>query len=107
MTPHEFFQKWQAAQLSERSACQQHFLDLCDLLAQPKPAAADPEGTWYTFERGVDKNLGEPEASAPGGYGWADVWLRHHFGWEYKGRHKDVAAVLMALSVDRAALQSA
>ena len=42
MTPHEFIQKWQAAQLSERSACQQHFLDLCDLLGQPKPAAASP-----------------------------------------------------------------
>jgi hypothetical protein len=41
VTPHEFIQKWQAAQLSERSAGQQHFLDLCDLLAQPKPAAAD------------------------------------------------------------------
>ena len=78
MTPHEFIQKWQAAQLSERSACQQHFLDLCDLLGQPKPAAADPEGAWYAFERGVRKT--------EGGHGWADVWMRGHFGWEYKGR---------------------
>jgi hypothetical protein len=36
-----------------RSTCQQHFLDLCDLLAQAKPAEADPEGAWYTFEKGV------------------------------------------------------
>jgi len=40
MTPQEFITKWQRANLSERSACQQHFLDLCELLAQPKPAAA-------------------------------------------------------------------
>jgi hypothetical protein len=74
LSPHEFIQKWQAAQLSERSACQQHFLDLCDLLNQPKPAAADPEGTFYTFERGVQKT--------EGGNGWADFWLRGHFGWD-------------------------
>ena len=78
MTPHEFIAKWQKANLSERSACQQHFLDLCDVLGQPKPAAADPEGAWYTFERGVEKTLG--------GRGWADVWMRGHFGWEYKGK---------------------
>ena len=52
MTPQEFIAKWQAVDLSERSACQQHFLDLCELLDQPKPAAADPDGAWYTFERG-------------------------------------------------------
>jgi hypothetical protein len=44
VTPQELIAKWQAANLSERSACQQHFLDLCELLGQPKPAAADPEG---------------------------------------------------------------
>lgn len=74
MTPHEFIAKWQKVELSERSACQQHFLDLCDLLGQPKPAEADPEGAWYTFERGVRKT--------EGGHGWADVWMRGHFGWK-------------------------
>jgi len=68
MTPQDFIAKWQRANLSERSAAQQHFLDLCDLLGQPKPAAADPDGAWYTFERGVQKT--------GGGDGWADVWMR-------------------------------
>lgn len=27
-----------------------------------------------------------------GGDGFADVWKRGFFGWEYKGRHKDLAA---------------
>jgi hypothetical protein len=44
MTPQDFIHKWKRANLSERSAYQQHFLDLCELLNQPKPAAEDPEG---------------------------------------------------------------
>jgi hypothetical protein len=31
MTPQEFIAKWKKAQLSERSAAQQHFLDLCEV----------------------------------------------------------------------------
>ncbi len=84
MTPQQFIAKWRNVTLSERSACQQHFLDLCELLGQPKPAEADPDGAWYTFERGVTKSTG--------GQGWADVWMRDHFGWEYKGKHKDLRA---------------
>jgi len=37
MTPQEFITKWKRANLSERSACQQHFLDLCDV-ARPAQA---------------------------------------------------------------------
>jgi type II restriction/modification system DNA methylase subunit YeeA len=89
MTPQEFIAKWKPVKLSERSAAQQHFLDLCDLLGQPKPAAADPEGAWYTFERGVKKS--------GGGKGWADVWMKDRFAWEYKGKHKDLAAAYQQL----------
>ena len=78
MTPQEFIQKWRRSKLSERAAAQQHFLDLCDLLGQPKPAEADPDGTAYTFERGVTKT--------GGGDGWADVWKRNFFRWEYSAR---------------------
>jgi hypothetical protein len=42
MTPHEFIAKWKPVDFSERSACQQHFLDLCELFNHDKPAAADP-----------------------------------------------------------------
>ena len=37
MTPHQFIENWKEADLSERSAYQQHFLNLCELLGQPKP----------------------------------------------------------------------
>ena len=82
MTPDEFIAKWRASELKERSAAQEHFIDLCRLLDEPTPAQADPTGERYCFERGARKDTG--------GDGWADVWKRHHFAWEYKGRHKDL-----------------
>jgi hypothetical protein len=58
MTPHQFIAKWKRDDISELSACQQHFLDLCVVVKQPKPADADPTGEWYTFEKGVSKDTG-------------------------------------------------
>lgn len=98
MTPQEFIVKWKRANLTERSAAQQHFLDLCELLGQPKPAAADPDGTHYTFERGAHKT--------DGGDGWADVWMQGHFGWEYKGKHKDLGAAYRQLLQYRESLDN-
>ncbi len=85
----EFVAHWRAVDLSERSAAQSHFLDLCELLGQPKPADADPSGVFYTFEKGVSKTTG--------GEGFADVWYRGHFAWEYKGKHKDLHAAYQQL----------
>lgn len=62
MTPDQFITKWKDATLKERSASQEHFLDLCRLLDEPTPAEADPTGSWYCFERGA--------AKAGGGDGW-------------------------------------
>ena len=76
MIPGEFIAKWQASKLKERSAAQEHFIDLCRLLGEPTPAEADPTGDHYCFERGAAKDSG--------GGGWADVWKRHCFAWEYK-----------------------
>ncbi len=98
MTPQEFIAKWQKVKLSERSACQQHFLDLCELLKQPKPAAADPEGAFYTFEKGVKKT--------GGGDGWADVWMKGCFGWEYKRKHKDLNEAYRQLLLYREDLEN-
>ena len=98
MTPQQFIAKWKRAELSERSACQQHFLDLCDLLHQPKPAEVDPTGDWYTFEKGVAKH--------DGGKGFADVWMQGKFGWEYKGKHKNLAAAYQQLLKYREALEN-
>jgi type II restriction/modification system DNA methylase subunit YeeA len=82
MTPREFITKWDRSTLKERSASQEHFIDLCRLLGVPTPADADPDGTRYTFEKGATKY--------DGGDGFADVWMKGHFAWEYKGKHKDL-----------------
>lgn len=98
MTPHEFIAKWKRANLSERSAAQEHFLDLCALLGQPTPASEDPDGAWYTFERGVRKT--------DGGSGWADVWMRGKFAWEYKRKKKDLKEAYKQLNLYREALEN-
>ncbi len=89
MTPEDFIQKWSAVTLGERAAAQEHFLDLCRLLDEPTPADVDPTGQDYGFEHGARKD--------GGGGGWADVWKRGHFAWEYKGRHADLNAAFVQL----------
>src|SRR5262245_55253388 len=96
MTPQQFIAKWQASKLKEKAACQSHFNDLCRVLGQPGPTDADPDGTWYTFEYGVEKETG--------GQGFADVWKKDCFGWEYKGKRKDLADAFRQLSLYREAL---
>ena len=54
----EFVSKWQKVELTERSASQQHFLDLCELFDHPKPAQDDPSGERFTFEKGAAKHGG-------------------------------------------------
>jgi len=98
VTPEHFIAKWQDASLRENQAAHQQFLDLCELLEEPKPADADPDGTWYCFERGARKSTG--------GRGWADVWKRGHFAWEYKSPGKDLRAAFGQLQQYALALEN-
>lgn len=98
MTPDSFIAKWKASTLKERSASQSHFNDLCDLLSVDKPIDVDPTGSWYCFERGASKTAG--------GEGWADVWKRGYFGWEFKGKRKDLKAAYAQLQQYAVALEN-
>ena len=98
MTPETFIAKWRAAALKERSGSQEHFIDLCRLLGEPTPAEADPSGEVYCFERGARKDTG--------GDGWADVWKRGCFAWEYKGRRADLDAAFNQLRQYALALEN-
>jgi hypothetical protein len=82
MSPEEFIAKWRGTTRTERSASQEHFLDLCALLGVPKPADVDRHGTEYTFEKSTRK-IGDTA-------GFADVWKRHCFAWEYKGKRSNL-----------------
>ena len=98
MTVPEFIAKWRKVELKERSAAQEHFIDLCNTFDHPTPAAADPTGESFCFEKGAEKH--------GGGDGFSDVWKRGHFGWEYKGKHKDLGAAYDQLLRYRNALEN-
>jgi type II restriction/modification system DNA methylase subunit YeeA len=98
MTPTEFIAKWGNSQLRERQGSQEHFIDLCRLLGEPTPAEDDAVGERYCFERGAEK--------VGGGDGWADVWRKGCFGWEYKGKHRDLNVALRQLQAYALDLQN-
>ncbi len=66
LSPQAFVAKWRSSTLKERSAAQEHFIDVCHLVGHSTPAEADPTGESFTFEAGADKQRS--------GQGWADVW---------------------------------
>jgi hypothetical protein len=94
----QFVAKWRQNTLKERSAAQSHFNDLCALLGEPTPAEADPKGIEYTFEAGA--------AKSSGGEGFADVWKRRYFAWEYKGQHADLEKAYQQLLQYRESLEN-
>jgi hypothetical protein len=85
----EFVERWKASSLTERAGSHSHFIDLCEVLGQPHPAAADQTGDTFTFEKHV--------STLDDGKGFADVWKRSFLGWEYKGKHKDLSAAYAQL----------
>jgi len=89
LEPREFIDKWRDAELSESSGSQSHFNDLCRLLDLPTPAEADKTGKSFTFEKTVKK--------PGGGAGYADVWKKDCFAWEYKGDKKNLVAAYAQL----------
>jgi type II restriction/modification system DNA methylase subunit YeeA len=98
MTPAEFAMKWMGNTRTERAASQEHFIDLCRMLDISTPNEADHTGERYAFEKGAEK--------VGGGDGFADVWKRGHFAWEYKGKHKNLKAAYQQLLQYREALEN-
>jgi type II restriction/modification system DNA methylase subunit YeeA len=82
LTIAQFVTKWKIYSQTENAGSQSHFNDLCEVLGEKTPAEADSAGERYAFQKHVGKTRG--------GKGFADVWMRDHFAWEYKGKHKDL-----------------
>ncbi|HWE86574.1 MAG TPA: DNA methyltransferase [Terracidiphilus sp.] len=82
LTVAEFVHRWKLFAQTENAGSQSHFNNLCEMLGEKSPAERDSAGENYAFEKYVGKTRG--------GKGFADVWLRDHFAWEYKGKHKDL-----------------
>jgi hypothetical protein len=106
----EFKRKWSQYSGKESAAYQEHFNDICHLLGQPTPAQADPTGEeFFCFQKRVVKDLelfatDLPADAEPGRRGFADVWKKDCFGWEYKGKKKDLAEAYKQLQRYREAL---
>ena len=98
LSPAEFATKWAGSTRTKRAASQEHFIDLCRLLEVPTPNEADPLGETYAFEKGAGK--------IEGGDGFADVWKRGFFAWEYKGKRKNLGTAYNQLLQYREALDN-
>ncbi len=96
ITPHEFVTKWRGDTRKERSASQEHFIDLCRLIGHETPGE-NRTGS-LVFEAGADK--------LSGGQGWADVCKKGVFGFEYKGPRADLNKAYVQLQQYRDSLQN-
>ena len=98
LTPQDFADRWGRSNLTERASAQPHFIDLCRMLGQRTPTEADTDGDFYAFERRVAKT------GSGAGKGFADVWYRGRFAFEYK--HKNLAAAYDQLLLYREDLEN-
>jgi hypothetical protein len=98
ITPTAFIKKWRKSDLGERQTAQEHFLDICSLIGHPSPVHEDPKGEFFAFEKGANK-LG-------GGKGFADVWKKGYFAWEYKRKKGNLDEALLQLMRYAPALSS-
>ncbi len=96
----DFKRKWARYTGKEASAYQEHFNDLCRLLDHPTPAEADPTGSEsFCFQKRVVKdaellalreNGSQAGAADDPERGFADVWKKDCFAWEYKAKKKNL-----------------
>ncbi|MBV9859594.1 MAG: class I SAM-dependent DNA methyltransferase [Alphaproteobacteria bacterium] len=98
MTPEQFIDKWRGTTRSERSAAQQHFLELCDMLGVERPPTQGPAVDDYTFEKQTRK-IGDQ-------IGYADVWKRGCFAWEYKKDRRNLVEAYAQLKQYADALEN-
>ena len=94
----EFVQKWSKVHLNERAMAQSHFNDVCRLVGHAAPVDADPTGESFAFEKGANLQDGRR--------GFADVFYRGKFIWEYKGSHADLDKAYQQLLRYRDALEN-
>ena len=96
MNTKQFIEKWRDNPLTERASYQLHFLDLCALLGVSTPSPSSSET--YCFERGT--------TCTGGGRGWADVWKKDFFAFEYKATRRNLGDALKQLMTYTLALDN-
>ena len=89
LTPHQFVHKWRQTDFKERSASQEHFIDICHLIGHPTPVESDPSGESFTFEAGASK--------VTGGKQTLHTTDRHHVGRSSPARDPQPFRLVMCL----------
>ena len=80
MNVHDFVNKWKNSTLKEALRPLNHISMICALyLTNPRLRIQIKPAIGIASKRGARKDIG--------GDGWADVWKKDHFAWEYKGKH--------------------
>ena len=98
MKPVEFVAKWSRIQQKETAVYVSHLEDICRLVGHATPLAHDPGGERFSFQTATTK--------ADGQKGFADVYFRDHFIWEYKGPHADLGKAYRQLQLYRESLDN-
>ncbi|MCP4361958.1 MAG: hypothetical protein GY796_28440 [Chloroflexi bacterium] len=98
MRPPQFVARWSKIQQKETAVSQSHFNDICQLVGHKPPIEHDPGGQNFSFEAHTVK----PDGSK----GFADVFYRDKFIWEYKGPHKDLDKAHRQLQLYRESLHN-
>jgi hypothetical protein len=114
MTAAEFKKKWARVTAKETSAYQSHFDDLCRLLRIAPPLEADPKGEFFCYQKRVVKDAelftfdaaGKVADAGDSERGFADVWKKGCFAWEYKGKKKNLETAYTQLLRYREALEN-
>ncbi|MDQ2995648.1 MAG: class I SAM-dependent DNA methyltransferase, partial [Chloroflexota bacterium] len=75
-----FIEKWERNTQKESSTAKEHFADLCHIIGVPTPNDPGSGPEIYCFEKSLTKSGGKA--------GFADVWRKDRFAWEYKGKGK-------------------
>ena len=78
LTPQDFVSKWKRSTGREKQIYQQHFLDLCELVRHPTPAAFDPTATRF-----------------------GDEAVFAAYGWKPDLSEKEILEKLLALNLER------
>lgn len=116
LTPQQFIDRWAGRKLTERASAQPHFTDLCRMLGVDAPTDIREHDSTYGFEARTDISASGVYAtviedglpyyhittSGTGtGHGFADVWKRKYFAWEYKrpGKHASLDDALLQLRI--------
>jgi hypothetical protein len=89
LTAYEFAEKWRASSLNESQGSVPHFEELCRLVGHKTPSEMDSGAKFFTYQKSLLQESGK--------LGFADVWLKGHFGWEYKSKGRDLAAAYQQL----------